>query len=153
MSRSNLVRTFSGDWLNAIVNHRDILDWVRGPLEGPLDLTALVADPANVVLATPLGGFFFHPVGERRWEVHTQFLPAGRDGVLGLAREAATYMFTKTACDCIQTRVPETNTAARRLTEAMQFKHIGPDGTWPIRGRNVPNHLYELTRETWEQSK
>lgn len=144
-----LIRTFNSDWLNGIVNHREVIDWVRGPLEAPLDLSAAVANPDNVVLATALGGFFFHKIDDYRYEVHTQFLPAGRAGVLGLAREAADYMFSATKCERIQTHVPESNIGAKRLTEAVGFQHQGVDGTWPVRGREVPNHFYELTKEAW----
>lgn len=137
------------EFVNKIVNTPGVAEWIRGPLETPLDLSSLVLNENNKLLVDETGGFLFVKKGELPlYEVHTQFLP-GAQKVLEKAKEAAFYMFTKTDCIEIMTCVPSINVAARRLTKKMKFEYVGTKGEWPINGVLYPLSYYTLTIKRW----
>ncbi|MDE2097350.1 MAG: hypothetical protein KGL39_08915 [Patescibacteria group bacterium] len=142
-------RTSDPTFINQVVNNPEVVDWIRGPLEIPIDLTPLAENQDNHLLVDDCGGFLFvKKRGLPLYEVHTQFLPGTR-GVLDKAKEAAFYMFTKTDCIEIMTCVPSINVAARRLTKQMQFEYVGRKGEWPINGVKYPLDYYTLTIKRW----
>jgi hypothetical protein len=141
--------SFDSTYINRVVNHPEVAYWIRGPLEGEIDLGILVDNPDNVLLEAESGGFLFvKKNGLPLYEVHTQFLPGAKD-VLQKAKDAAFYMFTKTDCIEIMTCVPELNRAARALTKKMKFEYVGRKGTWPIAGVEYPLDYYTLTMKRW----
>lgn len=136
MRHLSIVREFSAERLNAIVNHPDVRPWVGGGA-GILDLSSIVSDLRNYLLMTEGGGFLFVMQEPGVYEVHSQFLPDHRgEGVITAANDAAYYMFTRTDCLEILSKVPEGNVAAtafaRRMKWELQFERPkvwpGPDG-------------------------
>jgi hypothetical protein len=128
-------RTLDARRLNAVANHPDVRPWIGGT--GELDLTAIVADPANFALEAEHGGWVFvrHEAGT--YELHTLFLPQGRGrACLRAWREAERFMFAATDAREIVTRVPANNAGAafaarlcgfvERFTRAGAFR--APDG-------------------------
>lgn len=145
-------RTFDAAWMNSIVNHPEIYPFVKGPLEGPLDMTAVLENHDNVVLKEPagFGGWLFHCLGQGIYECHSSFLPEGRGPRLReLAAESLNWMFGNTDAGIILGRCPVNNEPVTRLTKMMGFKYIGTWGTWLIHGEEVPMARYQLTKETW----
>lgn len=137
------------EFINSVVNTPGVVEWIKGPLETPIDLSPLVDNKDNYLLVADTGGFLFVKKGQLPlYEVHTQFLP-GSQKVLEKAKDAAFYMFTKTDCIEIMTCVPSLNVAARRLTKQMQFEYVGQKGEWPINGVNYPLDYYTLTIKRW----
>lgn len=131
----SVAREVTAERLNDIVNHPDVRPWVGGT--GPLDLTPIVANPANVLLMREGGGLLFIRLDAGLYEVHTQFVPEVR-GELALqaTKDALLWMFTRTDCIEIVTKVPDGNVAAKALVRSikgtLQFHRpnawLGPDG-------------------------
>lgn len=105
-------RTMDAERLNALANHPEVRPWLFGP-EGPLYLTPLVENPAVVTLEAEHGAFMLIPLSDTLYELHTMFLPEGR-GVefFGHAAEMFRYVFTRTPCLEVVTKVPDENRAA-----------------------------------------
>lgn len=144
---NDLQRSYDAALLNAVVNHPEVSRWMIG-IQPPYDLSAVLANTANVFLANQYGGFLFvrGEVGYR-YEVHTQFLPEGRGDSFRFAKQAAWHMFTKTDCLEIETYVPKENAAAWGLTVAMSFK---PCGEIEVNGHDCT--VFVLNIKTWAMS-
>lgn len=94
-----------------------------GPGPGILDIGPFLADPRNVALATEHGCFLCHWHSPGVYEAHTQFLPAGRGRhALEAAFSASRWMFTRTDCMELLTKVPHSNPRARWLAERIGFR-------------------------------
>ena len=147
----SIERLFDAVVLNAVVNDESVYPWVRGPVEGPLDLTAIVSDRSNVLLGGEFGSALFMPSGPGLWELHTQVLPAGRGAwTLGFGRSALLWMFTRTDVMEVLTRVPEGNVAAAAAARKMGFspKWSMVDG-WMFDGKVVGVKVWSLTLQDW----
>jgi hypothetical protein len=116
---SLVARTLDARFLNAVANDASVRPDLGG--EGPIDLSAVVADPVNVALRTELGGWVFVRHEPGTYELHTLFMPAGRGrACLAAWREAARYVFAATDAREIVTRVPVCNRGA-----AWAARHCG----------------------------
>lgn len=129
--------------LNRVLNDPSVLPYVSLGRES-VDVAPLFENDSTVFLATEHGGFLFVLCGDGLYEVHTQFLPEGRAGVLALAREAVQYMFTRTPAIAVATFVVDGNERARRLTLAMGFREIGAKSINGFCGKG-----YLLTIKEW----
>lgn len=117
----SVCREFSAERINTIVNHVEVRPWVGGA--GPLDLSPVIANPANVLLMAEGGGFVFTQQEPGVYEVHTQFLPEHRGAnVLLAAADAARFMFTRTDCVEILSKVPDGNVPAAAFAKAMKWE-------------------------------
>lgn len=147
----NLTREPDASKLNAVINDPSIYPWVKGFLDGPIDLTAAVADESNICLMAEHGGVIFHRHQMGLFEVHTQILPAGRGPwAVAMAQEAAKYMFCRTDAMEIMTKVPKGNFAARALTKAIggSFEFTNKRG-WVKDGQIIPADIFRLTIQDW----
>lgn len=122
---NTLRRTFEATFLNQVVNHESVRPWVGGDRSARLDLTSVVEDHANVALINRHGGFVFVQKEPHVYEVHTQFLPAGRGESLRYACEAARYMFGVIGAERLVTDVPDDNRPALNLAIAVGFVPCG----------------------------
>lgn len=110
-AEQTLRRTLDATFLNRVANDPSVRPHVGGV--GELDLREQVARLANHALTNASGGFLFEYHEPGRYELHTLFLPAGRGAsVLRAAAEAFRYMFTRTDCVEIVTKVPASNAPA-----------------------------------------
>lgn len=114
-------RTFDPSLLNQVINHPQVRPWMA-PGDGPLDVTAVVSNPANFALVTEGGGFILHNQGQGIYEVHSQFLPEHRTNTREAMRAGFDYMFTRTDCERVVTQVPDNNRAAQCLAKAARFR-------------------------------
>lgn len=107
-------RSFNADKINEIINHPDIFRLVAKDFSKPLDLTADIQDQNNFLLVDgDNGGIFFKQHEPTVYEAHTQFLPTVRGAsALKSTRQAIHYMFTRTDCMELVTRVPVFNVKA-----------------------------------------
>jgi hypothetical protein len=105
------VRTFDAGFLNSVANHPEIRPWLAG--EGEIDLSAIIGSIENYALVSDSGGFLLTPNAPGVYEVHSMFLPGG--DALGFMMEAQEWMFTRTACQAITSKVPKSNRAAKGL--------------------------------------
>jgi hypothetical protein len=114
-------RTLDARPFNAVANHPDVRPWIGG--EGPLDLAALVGDPANFALEAEHGGWILARHEPGIYELHTLFLPEGRGRTcLAAWREAERFMFAATDAREIVTRIPAHNAAAAFAARLCGFK-------------------------------
>lgn len=117
----SVCREFSAERINLVVNHPDVRPWVGG--DGPLDLSPVVADSNNYLLMGEGGGFLLVQQEPGIYEVHSQFLAGNRgEAVVQAAHDASRYMFTRTDCIEIRTKVPNGNVAAAALTRRMGWE-------------------------------
>lgn len=148
-------RSFDPEVLNAVVNDPAVYPWVHGGKEGPLDLTDIVKDPRNVLLAGEHGSMLFMPMAPGLWELHTQVLPSGRGAwTLGLGASAFGWMFTHTDAVEVLTRVPVGNvgaaSAVRRAGFSEQWSQA--DG-WVYEGKDVGVGIWSWTLQQWLRSE
>lgn len=111
-------RHFTADSLNMVVNDPSVYEFVKGNATGRIDLSSVVKNPDNVLLMDEHGGVLFLKHNPGVYEAHTQVLPAGRgEWALNMANEALDWMFTKTDCMDVMTRIPAGNHAARAMAK------------------------------------
>lgn len=147
----NLTRDFDAKRLNAIVNDPAVYPDVHGTIDGPLDFSMIAKNHNNYVLMGEHGGLIFHQHQPGLFEVHTQVLPAGRGKwALYMAKEALRWMFERTSCLEVITRVPQGNVAATALTKAVGMNSVTvlPNG-WATSDGVIPATVYNLTLQDW----
>lgn len=144
-------REKSADRINAVVNHPSVLPHVCGALEGPLDLSAAVADRNNYLLMAEHGGIMFahHQLG--LFEAHTQVLPEGRGRwALDMALASLQWIFTRTLAMEVVTRVARGNYAALALARAVGgTKVVDLPGGWETREGKVDATVLSITFHDW----
>lgn len=106
-------RTFDATFLNAVANDSAVRPFLGGG--GEIDLSAVASDPANFVLVGGRGGFVLTPVSGGQYEVHSLFLPESGVAPIKAMRAAQDWMFTRTDCTSIWSKVPKANRAAKGL--------------------------------------
>lgn len=131
-------RTFDPKFLNSVINHPDVRPWLEG--EGELDISHQAYNPANFVLQTELGGFLLICHEPGRYEVHSQFLPGHATHPVRAMQAAQEWMFTRTDCEAIVSKIPDGNKAAKG------FALVG--GLRPIFRREGAEYV-ELTLMDW----
>ena len=133
------------EFLNRVVNHPSVLPYVSLGFKGPLDMTALVEDPANVFLANEWGGFLLIAKPDFVYELHTQFLPEGRGkDAYQAGRDGCDYMFTRTDCLRIDTYIQKAHAATERYARVVGFRRWGET---EINGHSC--YYYVLTLKEW----
>lgn len=141
-------RTMDATRLNAVANHPDVRPWLGG--DGPIDLTGLLANPANLAGVTEHGGFVAVAQGFGRYEVHSLFLPSRRAGeTVQAMRAAVDYIFSASDAMELVTKVPDANRAAAGLAQLAGFL---PLFTMPIPwtgGQQVPVTCLSLSVDRW----
>lgn len=143
-------REFAAERLNAVVNHPDVRPWVGGGT-GLLDLSQVVADQRNILLMGEGGGFLFIQQEPGIYEVHSQFLPEHRGkNVIRAGHDAARYMFTRTDCIEIRSKVPDGNSAALGFARLMGWEYqFSRPKAWETGGDLVGVRYYAKTISQW----
>lgn len=115
------MRTFDAEYINQILNHPDIIKWIAPKGIDSLDATPFIEDERNYALKFDGGCFLLHYLEAGIYEVHTQTLNKGKT-VFKAVRDAARYMFLKTPCMELLTKIPDGNKAAKGLAIYAGFK-------------------------------
>ncbi len=146
-----LQRDFDASRINAIANHPDVHPWITQHGAGAIDMSAIVADLNNVLLMTDVGGLLFHQIEVATSEVHTTFLPEARGpGAMRLCREALRWMFIRTNCMEVVTKVPAHNRCALGMVRACKFRHdFHRAGLWMTDEGAVDVHFFGLRFWDW----
>lgn len=141
---------FSADRLNHVLNHPRVRPWVASGGE-KLDVSSQVANPNNILLMGEHGGSLCVMLQQGIYEIHTQVLPDGRgEWVADFAREALRWMFTRTHCYELLTRVPKGHLAARALCQMFGWrKEFTRPGEFSFMGRLVDVDIYALDLMSW----
>lgn len=144
-----LERVSDAQRFNEIAHHPKVFPLVRGNAAA-IDLSAVVAHPANVALLSEHGGFIFVRLFRHSYEVHTLFEPHTPHGYAArAAKDAALWMMTHTDCLEILTKVPRVNFAAKGLAVQTWFTEEYTAGQWPVQGRTYQVDHYALRYENW----
>jgi hypothetical protein len=122
-----------------------------------LDLAPFVADHRNVLLMSEGGGIFFAADATvvdpwpGRYEVHTNFLKAYRGrNVIRASLNAYRWMFTRTDCMTLLTKVPSFNKAAEWFC-----KHVGATkeftraNAWPDPANPCDVSYWSMSYDSW----
>lgn len=119
------MRTFSPGFLEEIANHPAIRPTLGG--EGPVELAAAMANPSNYCFTNEEGGFVGLQLqsGGTVIECHTIFKVGSRPrGVIEFMLQCQEYLFTRTYCTEIVTKVPDDNKGAHHLAHIGGFQEI-----------------------------
>lgn len=138
------------DALNEVLNHPRVRPWVASGSE-VLNVSAAVANPKNILLMGEHGGCMFFYMQEGVYEVHTQVLPQGRgEWVSALTEACARWIFTRTPCYEVVTRVPEGHLAAKvaAIARGMRFEFTRQKEC-QFRGQLVDVSLYSWRIQDW----
>ena len=142
-------RTLSADLLNSVANHPEVHPWLGA--EGEIDLTEVIGNPANFALCTEGGGFLCVNLGSGVYDVHSLFHPDHRKGrTLPFMQACMAYMFTRTDCTELVTKLPEGNTLAASLASVGGFTpRFRTEAAWLHEGRKVAVDHVGLAIEQW----
>lgn len=122
---------------------------------GLVDLSETIADARNVLLVCDGGAILCHWHEPGVYEIHVNFLASSRGRHAAEAALAACrWMFTRTDCMTLLTRVPSFNRGARALCVAiggtLEFER---KGIWPAKiGETTANFdisFWSLSYEAW----
>lgn len=115
-------RSTDAAFFNAVANHETVRPFLGGE-PGPLDLTAVVENPAVVALRAEHGGWIYSPLMSGAYELHTLCLPEGRgrQQIAG-AKLGFRHMFAETDCLEILTKCPDDNGPARWASSYCGFR-------------------------------
>lgn len=137
--------------INAFVNHPDIYPFVKGNLEGYIDLSKIIAS-GHPVLCGEFGGVIMVRLQPGIYEVHTAIMPAAR-GSWGnrMFRDALHFMFCTTDAVEIMTRVPQDNPSAAAATKFVGFKSEWTvENGWPgMKGGRVNVDVWSMKIQDW----
>lgn len=115
-------RTFDPAFLNMVANDVCVRPSLAG--EGVIDLGPVIGNPANFALQNERGGFVLAASDPGTYEVHSLFLPEGEGTPIEAMRAAQDWMFTRTDCQAITSKVPASNRAAKGFALAGGLKTI-----------------------------
>lgn len=130
-----MIRVYSPQPLNDIINHPDVLPFVTVEDIDYVDMSFFFESPENVCLLDEGGGFICVYIGNDIYEVHSHFLPEYRGlHAIRMAKESIAYMKSIGAKKLIG-YTPVENRAARRFNRLVGMKVAGltvkqfaPDG-------------------------
>lgn len=113
-------RTMSASYLNEVANHPEVHRWLYA--DGPVDLSEIIDNPANVALEADGGGFICIHLSDGIYEVHSLFLPEARGSTTGAMAAGMEYMFLRTDCFRLVTRAPFNNADAAAIARKGGFR-------------------------------
>ncbi len=146
-----LERHYRADRINEIANATEVREWVRGTIEGDLDLSAVVSNPAVHALVGEHGAMVFAPISDAIYECHTLVLASGRGAwALATVQACFMYMFTRTDCLEVVTRIPKGNLGARTMANLNHFRpEFSVKDGWVLNGKRVPAEWFSLKVTDW----
>lgn len=106
----------------------------------------------NVILAVEGGCMLFHCQELGLYEIHTNFLPKPYRGkyAYDAIQEMFRWMFTRTDCTELLTRVPRVNKAADAMTRRCHFSPLfSREKIWPTADGPVGMDFWSLNYEEW----
>lgn len=118
------MRTFDATFLNSVANHPDIRPTLGGT-DPVLDLSVAVSKLQNYCFVNEFGGFvgMRGVIGAPIIECHTMFLPHSPPRkIVRFMQECQEYLFTRTDCTKIVTKVADDNVSGDKLSILGGFK-------------------------------
>lgn len=136
---------------NRLLNHPKVYPWVHGATVGALDFTGVLSNPNVILLMGQHGGIMYERHQPGLFEIHCQCYPEGRGKwMLAFAQACQHWIFTKTECVEVMTRIPQGNEPARALATraGLEFQFRNPTG-WVMRNAVVPADIYSIHVNNW----
>jgi hypothetical protein len=148
-----LSRETTGYRINKVLNHPDVRPFVA-PGTDTIDLSDKAENPRNYLLMGDHGGCMFFSVVPGVYEAHTQVLPEGRGTWTNqLLTAAAHWMFTRTDCFEIATRVPEQHVAAAKVAlRAGMRPEFVRDDQCQFMGQDQSAYILSYRIQDWVQA-
>lgn len=139
--------------LNELANHPAVRPHIGLTAHGQIDCTETLSNPGVICLEVEHGAFVFDqldPQHPSRFELHTFILPEGRGAaVLQAAAEAFRWMFTRTDCLELVTKVPASNKPAAFMARRAGFMSVFTrQAAWED-GSDV--EYFAMTFDVWRQ--
>ncbi len=144
-------RTFDPVEVNAILNDPEVFKWIKTPALKTVDISDLVLNFHNIFLMVQGGCIIFFHQEPGVYEVHTNFLADWR-GSNAVRQSVAAYrwMFTRTDCMILQTKVPAFNKAAELFCRIVgATKDFERKAVWPTESGPVDMSYWTLKYEDW----
>lgn len=104
-----------------------------------------LADERNIAVAAGEGVFLLTWLELGTYEIHTLF----HRGATTYSADILYWMFTRTDCIEVVTKVPQFNVAAKRLAEGAGMKHQFTGRTWRCNGKSWPIDFYAYRIDDW----
>lgn len=145
-------RDFNAKRLNRVCNDPSVFPEISLPSQGPMDLTALVADLRNIALLCDEGGILALWREPGIYEIHTQFTEKYRGvSAVKTVREMVSWLFLQSPAMELQTQVPAVNQAAHSLVKAISGRlEFERDGVWALPdGQSCRMDYYTLRYSDW----
>lgn len=145
-----IARETDASRINALINLPEVRPWIA-PGDQPVDVTANVQNPHNILLMGEHGGIMFLKLQDGIYECHTQVHPKARGQWTDeLTAACAEWMFLRTSCWDIMTRVPEGHVAAKAAAtrRGMRYEFTRPKECL-FRDRMVDVDIYSFRLQDW----
>jgi hypothetical protein len=144
-------RSYDATAINAIFNDPSVFPLVSIPGIETLDVSNLLADERNILLMAEGGGILFCWHEPCTYEVHTAFLEGfrGRHAIRA-SKAAYRWMFTRSDCLVLLTKVPAINPAAAAFCKivgaTLEFER---KAIWPTNDGPVDMGYWSLRYDDW----
>lgn len=115
-------------------------------------MSRIASDPRGYALIgeDQLGAYILWPVVEGVYELHVGVLPAGRgEWAIQFSASTIEYMYTRTDCVELITRIPQGADASLWLARRFRFQHRWNCPRTQYRGKIVPYAVMSLTMFDW----
>jgi hypothetical protein len=144
-------RTFDPLEVNAILNDPEVFKWIKLPGIDKIDISEQILELRNHFLIVRGGCVVFSQQEPGVYEVHTNFLADYR-GSNAIRQSLAAYrwMFTRTDCMILQTKVPASNRAAEMFCRVVgATRDFERKAVWPSDDGPVDISYWTLSYEDW----
>lgn len=115
-------RTLDATFLNAVANDPRVRPCLGGT--GPIDLGVVLEAMGGLALVCDDGGFVLTPLSPGNLEVHSIFKPDHDGAPVKAMRAAMDWVFTRTDCVSIWSKVPKSNAAAKGLARVGGLRKV-----------------------------
>lgn len=149
--RVGIRREVKADRINAILNHPVVRPDIADMALGEIDVSGQIAVPENIFLLGEYGACLFFNVSPGIFEVHSACLPEGRGPWMKAFVECVLkWMFTRSNCWEIVTRVPREHLGAKALTVGAGFRlEFSRDDQCVFRSKKMTVDIYRLNIHDW----
>lgn len=150
-------RSFDANDINPILNDPSIFPFVSIPGMDHIDVAPVLADERNILLMADGGGILCCWVEPGAYEIHTNFLKPERGThpergpyIRNACLAAYRWMFTRTECTVLLTKIPAFNRAAAIFAPLLGWvKQFERKAVWPTKEGLVDQSYWALSYNDW----
>ena len=149
-------RSFDATDINPIINHPSVFPFVTIPGIDYIDVSPVLADERNILLMGDGGGILFIWCEPGVYEIHTNFLKPERGAhgkgpyIQNFCLAAYRWMFTRTDCLILLTKIPAFNRAANIFAPLLGWvKEFDRQRVWPTKEGLCDLSYWSLPYNVW----